>query len=149
MSLSMIALVGGVIAIPAAFAMLLRTRGGARRSGSVVASGPANMPEARKKPQPASIARASGKNVHAVSIRAGLLPCGAVRQLGDQRFLSDEAPTLPLSDCDSERCECRYRHHADRRQNEDRRLPFQTTSQVMTAQLRDERRRARDRRGDS
>ncbi len=147
MSLSMIALVGGVIVIPAAFAMLLRARSGARRS--VTTSGPANIPEPRQKPNAESIARASGNTVHAVSIRAGLLPCDAVRQLGDHRFLSDEAPPLPLSDCDSERCECRYRHHADRRQNEDRRLPFQTAIQVMTAQLGDERRRTADRRRDN
>jgi hypothetical protein len=32
-----------------------------------------------------------------------------------QRFLSREAPQLPLKDCASASCTCRYQHHEDRR----------------------------------
>jgi hypothetical protein len=31
------------------------------------------------------------------------------------RFLSSEAPALPLAGCDARACTCRYRHHEDRR----------------------------------
>ncbi len=59
-----------------------------------------------------------------VTIEAGLHPCEAVRALDGQRFLSDAAPALPLPGCDSKRCGCRYRHHADRRDSENRRAPW-------------------------
>jgi hypothetical protein len=35
--------------------------------------------------------------------------------LRGQRFLSREAPQLPLKACDREDCTCRYEHHQDRR----------------------------------
>jgi hypothetical protein len=53
---------------------------------------------------------------HAVSVVGGLGACPIVEGLRDKRFLSDEAPRLPLSDCSSRwRCKCAYRHHVDRR----------------------------------
>jgi hypothetical protein len=53
---------------------------------------------------------------HAVEIRGGRRCCDAARALAGKRFLPGEAPSLPLPDCDcGSRCECRYRHHEDRR----------------------------------
>ena len=52
---------------------------------------------------------------HAVSIVPGLQSCAGAAGLARKRFLSREAPTLPLKDCDQERCGCRYDHHNDRR----------------------------------
>jgi len=52
---------------------------------------------------------------HAVSILPDQQSCVAVDSLRQQRFLSDEAPSLPLLDCSAENCGCRYIHHADRR----------------------------------
>jgi len=53
---------------------------------------------------------------HAVSIIPGPHACAAATAIGLRRFLSRDAPRLPLVDCDcSERCQCKYRHHADRR----------------------------------
>ena len=52
---------------------------------------------------------------HAVTIVSGRHACTAARQLAGKRFLSREAPVLPLKDCNSEECECRYEHHEDRR----------------------------------
>ena len=37
------------------------------------------------------------------------------------RYLSREAPILPLPTCNSKGCACRYLHHDDRRSGEDRR----------------------------
>jgi hypothetical protein len=52
---------------------------------------------------------------HAVSIAPGAQACAAARGLQKKRFLSREAPVLPLKTCDEARCECRYTHHDDRR----------------------------------
>ena len=53
---------------------------------------------------------------HAVSILAGARACSEALKCADARFLSAHVPPpLPLPDCDSERCTCRYKHHDDRR----------------------------------
>lgn len=57
---------------------------------------------------------------HAVSVVPEPGCCEAVQKLAGQRFLSAEAPTLPLADCTAANCGCRYRHHADRRYHERR-----------------------------
>jgi len=51
---------------------------------------------------------------HAVSILAGSAACEGARDCGSRRFLSADAPRLPLPGC-GRACECRYRHHPDRR----------------------------------
>ena len=52
----------------------------------------------------------------AVSILPGSISCGAARALKGQRFLSGEAPRIPLSECTSAaNCRCVYRKFADRR----------------------------------
>ena len=43
-----------------------------------------------------------------VSIRYGTKACQAVKRLEGKRFLSAEAPSLPLLDCEVEHCRCRY-----------------------------------------
>ena len=57
---------------------------------------------------------------HAVSVYAAG-GCAAARAVSGQRYLSSEAPQLPLPGCDAVRCKCRYLHHVDRRSGEDRR----------------------------
>lgn len=59
---------------------------------------------------------------HAVSVAPGSDCCAVARDLLGRRFLSKEAPSLPLSGCTAERCTCRYQHHADRRSGGDRRI---------------------------
>ena len=42
--------------------------------------------------------------------------CEAVTALENVRFLADEAPMLPLSDCcNPSGCRCKYQHYDDRR----------------------------------
>ena len=41
--------------------------------------------------------------------------CPAVMKIFGQRFLCEDAPTLPLVDCTRESCACTYRHYDDRR----------------------------------
>ena len=51
--------------------------------------------------------------------------CEASRAIENQRFLSNEAPLLPLPECsDPNGCRCKYKHWDDRRQEDDRRAPF-------------------------
>ena len=52
---------------------------------------------------------------HAVSIKAGPHCCQAAKALTEARFLSTEAPRLPLQQCEAGTCECKYVHHEDRR----------------------------------
>jgi hypothetical protein len=52
---------------------------------------------------------------HAVSIVPGAVCCAAARDLRTQRFLSKEAPPLPLKACTASGCRCSYRHFDDRR----------------------------------
>jgi hypothetical protein len=53
---------------------------------------------------------------NAVSIIGGSSCCEAARGLKGRRFLSADAPRLPLSDCaDPGGCRCVYRKYPDRR----------------------------------
>lgn len=70
------------------------------------------------------VSTTSSSSFHAVSIRAGANACAAAKALLGERFLSAEAPSIPLPNCDASKCECRFQHHADRRSGKDRRSPF-------------------------
>jgi len=53
---------------------------------------------------------------HAVSVVDPEGLCKAARGLRERRYLSPDAPPLPLAGCDRpEGCRCRYAHHSDRR----------------------------------
>jgi hypothetical protein len=52
---------------------------------------------------------------HAVSVVPASGACDLARRAGRTRYLSTEAPTLPLKGCGMRTCTCRYRHHEDRR----------------------------------
>lgn len=52
---------------------------------------------------------------HAVSIVAGVNACAEARNCVGKRWLSADAPKLPLEGCRAPQCNCRFRHHDDRR----------------------------------
>jgi hypothetical protein len=58
---------------------------------------------------------------HAVSIKAGASCTQTALKYGGRRYLSREAPVIPLPTCDAKHCRCRYVHHDDRRDDVDRR----------------------------
>jgi len=65
---------------------------------------------------------ASHSNAYeAVTIHSYKDKCPAAAQVAGQRFLSSEAPPIPLESCTSETCHCVYMHHGDRRTGTDRR----------------------------
>ena len=69
-------------------------------------------PEPEPKPVPA---RKTVSPYHAVGVIPGPRVCAAAEALRGKRFLSREAPTLPLKKCDRGDCQCRYEHYEDRR----------------------------------
>lgn len=82
----------------------------------------------------------------AVSIKPGKFPCDAAARILHKRYLTADAPPLPLADCDHARCDCLYVHHDDRREDEnDRRLP-NSLSERLFGQTQKERRTRQGRR---
>ncbi|HEY0939191.1 MAG TPA: hypothetical protein VGE08_03745 [Steroidobacter sp.] len=66
--------------------------------------------------KPATVRPAAPTNpYHAVSVLPGPDACAAAYRFSGQRFLSRQAPRLPLPSCDAEVCNCRFKHHKDRR----------------------------------
>jgi len=61
---------------------------------------------------------------HAVSIEAGNRACAEANARDGRRYLSTAAPMLPLRGCTQSTCQCRYVHHKDRRNSQERRVNF-------------------------
>ena len=55
------------------------------------------------------------RHFRGVSIACADGCCEAVKSLADSRYLADEAPILPVQECNRATCNCTYEHHADRR----------------------------------
>ena len=99
-------LLGAVLVLLVVWLLLRRRRGGARAE------------------PPTAIEETANSAYHAVSIKYATNACEAAKALSGRRFLSNAAPRLPLPDCDSLECRCRFAHHDDRRTGKDRRSPF-------------------------
>ena len=70
----------------------------------------------REAPEPVPAApRKAPHKFHAVTVAPGPRACPEAHRLQGRRFLSREAPPLPLEGCGSPECECRYEKHDDRR----------------------------------
>jgi hypothetical protein len=70
----------------------------------------------KKAPPGNSSATGTHKMWHAVSVACGISVCEAALKVRQVRFLSREAPLLPLPDCTAPAgCRCTYKHHPDRR----------------------------------
>ena len=76
--------------------------------------------------------------------------CDAAQRLNGQRFLSADAPHLPLPDCDQKTCKCVIAPSQDRRQPRDRRdedLAIYADPNDIIATAKREHREKQDRRG--
>ena len=73
---------------------------------------------------------------HAITIIGTNYACAAAQACRGKRYLSSEAPRLPLTECDAKRCECRYRHFADRRGPPRRRAEKLHDTTMTTAKMR-------------
>jgi hypothetical protein len=58
------------------------------------------------------------------SLQPGPNACHAAKALSGKRYLANEAPKLPLSDCNAATCTCQILPHSDRRAGYDRRDSF-------------------------
>lgn len=68
---------------------------------------------------------------HCVSIVNKGHCCEQVNALTGKRFLSKEAPALPMEECTMPHCECRYQHFEDRRQSSnERRVDYGVTREL-------------------
>ncbi len=63
---------------------------------------------------------------HCVEVKIPYDACEAVMQLEGKRYLSADAPILPLPAC-NQNCKCKFKHHNDRRRKEDRRDAFDSS----------------------
>jgi len=92
----------------------------------------------------------TGNEFHGVSIAfAEGQACAAARDLQGKRFLSAEAPLVPLPGCDAEDCRCRYQHHDDRRNPDgDRRMTQSLERNISNSGGQEERRESMGRRLD-
>jgi hypothetical protein len=67
--------------------------------------------------------RSSRLRFHAVTVMPGADACEQARSLLGVRVLSAEAPKLPIAGCDRpDDCDCRFKHHDDRRAGQRRRV---------------------------
>lgn len=82
---------------------------------------------------------------HGVAINPGEGACRTAQTLKGLRFLSDEAPLLPLASCDASRCRCTFTHFKDRRRG-DRRNPYRPETLRHATEGLEDRRRRRGRR---
>ena len=125
-----------------AVAVLVWARRGPGRSGQQNA---AQKRLARARARAAKTAAQGSGPYRAITIDGN---CPAVTALQGQRFLTADAPRLPLPDCDQGNCQCTYVHHEDRRDIDgDRRVPRGLKSDLYTTSGKQERReRSRGRR---
>ncbi|GIU07958.1 hypothetical protein [Shewanella glacialipiscicola] len=73
-------------------------------------------------------------NFHSVSIVNDGHCCEQITAISGKRFLSKDAPEIPMEDCTVTNCQCRYQHYDDRRQlGNDRRIGFGVTRDLFGA----------------
>ena len=69
-----------------------------------------------------TVSKSSVSPYHCVEVKMSYSACDEVLQLHGKRYLSAEAPVLPVAGCDKN-CTCKFKHYEDRRQD-DRRDAF-------------------------
>ncbi len=84
-----------------------------------------NRSQGKTKTVKRSASPAQRNPYQAVSVMSSRVACTAVGRIKDQRFLTADAPLLPLPDCSVKECNCKYAHHPDRRdKSNDRRTHY-------------------------
>ncbi len=84
-----------------------------------------NRPRGKEKTVKRSAPSVQRNPYNAVSVMSSRVACTAVGKIKNQKFLSKDAPLLPLAACSVKECNCKYVHHPDRRdESNDRRMPY-------------------------
>lgn len=100
------------------------------RQQSQQASSSQNHTSHYKRLLPEEDSKAQKVDYRCVVIKTGQQTCAKVRELAGKPILLDEAPLLPLTECDVARCNCKFTRHEDRRMN-DRRTFFGAAKEIM------------------
>ena len=132
-----------VILLALVVALFLKFRGGSTQTDKT-----AKKAKTRKAASSSEHEATASKSFTAVTLALGPGACEAVLSFGERRFLSGDAPILPLTDCGSTSCTCKYVHYEDRRDiSEDRRQPFSMRTDLHGSAGEEERRQRAGRRG--
>ncbi|MFK8050920.1 MAG: hypothetical protein AB8B81_21010 [Halioglobus sp.] len=132
-----------VILLALVVGVFLKTRGGPKQPAK-----PVSKSKSKKSSTNSEALSSASKSYKAVTIGPGPNACEAVLSFDGKRFLSGDAPILPLTDCGSSTCTCKYVHHEDRRDtSEDRRQPFSMRTDLHGSGGEEERRQRAGRRG--
>jgi hypothetical protein len=99
-----------LLLIIAVAALLLKSRPTPQPSGNV---GREN--KLKKEKTPKGSTPSTNNPYHAVSIEFDLEACPTVQSISDKFFLANQAPPIPLQECTSAACHCKYIHHKGRR----------------------------------
>lgn len=81
-----------------------------------------NQSKARQVKNRTIAAKPKSSTFHCVEVKCYIDAydaCDAVKEIHGKRFLSSEAPSLPLPEC-NQKCRCHFKHHEDRRSDERR-----------------------------
>jgi len=108
-------------------------------------------PSSRRRRAPRGGGAAAPRNPYrATSIVLGENPCAAAQDMAARRHLveGEEVPLLPLPGCNAPACNCTYRHHGDRRDEEDDRRGIGSSAHWLVHSDIGERRSGRERRSD-
>ena len=106
-------LAGILILVIVVVMVVLKLRGSSGQTSKSVARKTSAKPRANG----AASVQASSR-YQSVSINAGPNACEAVLALEGKRFLVGKIAKLPLADCTSATCTCKFVHHDDRRAHE-------------------------------
>jgi hypothetical protein len=102
--------------------------------------------ESQKTPvRPAAVKQGSASPYHAVAVIPGPSACASAHRFAGKRYLSLQAPRLPLPTCDAAACNCRFKHFNDRRAGPRRRADVGFMPGTFNG---DERRQTRGRRAE-
>ena len=82
----------------------------------------------------------------AVSIKHAGCACSGVREYTGKRFLTSEAPLVPIPGCEADQCKCRYVRHKDRRMADERRHIYSLQAELYAADGKVDRRKGVGRR---
>ena len=108
-----------------------------------------SAPKKKTERRTSTTSNADDTEFHAVSIKFPPRACDAARELDGKRFLSSDAPHIPLPNCDIVDCQCRFVHFKDRRARVDRRSVFTASGlSATTGKFEQERRHSDERRAE-
>jgi hypothetical protein len=75
----------------------------------------ANRRNRKSRKSASTVNNVQNESFHCVETHYHAHCCYAVKELHGKRFLSAQAPSLPVKNCDQAHCHCDYIHHDDRR----------------------------------